>query len=176
MTVTSSAAGLPRVQQSRYTSAGWELAPGISAGTFLLGARTADRVAENKAILKESCWWILSPLPPQLTWWSPNLPVETWQTGQTDPSSSVLTHSQYCRQRQNSIWSWRCSPREVEGTTRNQFPAWEIGEERARALSWILGTVFARRSKGVQQGDPLGPLLFCLSIHQLTTQLYNLTL
>ena len=51
MTVTSRAAGLPHFQQGRYTSAGRELAPGISAGTSLLGARAADWAAENRAFL-----------------------------------------------------------------------------------------------------------------------------
>ena len=55
MTVTLRAAGQPRFQQGRYTSPGRELAPGISAGTSLLGARAADWVAENRASLKESC-------------------------------------------------------------------------------------------------------------------------
>ena len=35
----------------------------------------------------------------------------------------------------------------------------------------FLGDKTLESAEGVQQGDPLGPLLFCLSIHQLTTQL-----
>ena len=36
-------------------------------------------------------------------------------------------------------------------------------------LFW--GETSLRSSEGVQQGDPLGPLLFCLTIHKLTSQL-----
>ena len=37
------------------------------------------------------------------------------------------------------------------------------------SLFW--GDKTLQSSEGVQQGDPLGPLLFCLSIHQLCSQL-----
>ena len=36
-------------------------------------------------------------------------------------------------------------------------------------LFW--GNKILESAEGVQQGDPLGPLLFCLVIHQLLTQL-----
>ena len=35
----------------------------------------------------------------------------------------------------------------------------------------FLGETPLQSSKGVQQGDPLGPLLFCLVIHLLTEKL-----
>ena len=37
------------------------------------------------------------------------------------------------------------------------------------SLFW--GTEVIQSSEGVQQGDPLGPLLFCLSIHNMCSQL-----
>ena len=37
------------------------------------------------------------------------------------------------------------------------------------SLHW--GDTVLKSSEGVQQGDPLGPLLFCLTIHQITSQL-----
>ena len=37
--------------------------------------------------------------------------------------------------------------------------------------SLFLGDKILQSSEGVQQGDPLGPLLFCLTIHHLTLQL-----
>ena len=37
--------------------------------------------------------------------------------------------------------------------------------------SLFRGTEFIQSSEGVQQGDPLGPLLFCLTIHNMCSQL-----
>lgn len=37
--------------------------------------------------------------------------------------------------------------------------------------SLLWGDRILESAEGVQQGDPLGPLLFCLSVHQLSSQL-----
>ena len=39
--------------------------------------------------------------------------------------------------------------------------------------SWTLGRTLLCRRKGPQQGDPLGPLLFCLAVHPLLTPLLS---
>ena len=62
-------------------SAGRLLDPGAS----FLGAKAADCTAEKSVSRIESCRWILSPFPPQPTWWSPYVSAVTWQTGQLTP-------------------------------------------------------------------------------------------
>ena len=71
ITWTSNAAGQPRLQVGRSMSAGLEWESGTRLGASLVGAKAADRAAENRTSCMALCRAILSPLPPQPTWWSP---------------------------------------------------------------------------------------------------------
>ena len=80
MTWTSRAAGRPRLQVGRRTSAGLERELGIRLGISLDGARAADWAALNKTSRMVLWLAILSPFLPQPTWLSPK-------------GSAVLRHS-----------------------------------------------------------------------------------
>ena len=49
------------------------------------------------------------------------------------------------------------------------FPFVHSAYSSSSSLFW--GDKIIQSAEGVQQGDPLGPLLFCLGIHQMCTQL-----
>ena len=71
ITCTSRAAGRPRLQLGRKTSAGRACEPGTRPGASLVGARAADWAAEKMTSLVALWRAIRSPLPPHPTWWSP---------------------------------------------------------------------------------------------------------
>ena len=92
------------------------------------------------------CQWILSGLPPQPTWWSPKRSAPDLQTEHIPLSSNIWSPSQYCKQKWNSR-SCRWRPRDGEGMTSSQSPAWWIAEERARDLDRVSGAEASGASK-----------------------------
>ena len=89
---------------------------------------------------------ILSPLPPQPTWWSPRSPLCCGLLGRSRRCYEVELPcpSQYRRQQRNS-WSWRRRPRAADGTPLSQSPAWGSEDERARARARVEGADERRR-------------------------------
>ena len=57
----------------------------------------------------------------------------------------------------------------VQDLAPELFPFVHSAYSSPSSLFW--GDKILQSSEGVQQGDPLGPLLFCLSIHRLCSQL-----
>ena len=90
----SKAAGRPRSQFGRKMSAGRDWRLGIRWGDSLWGARAADWAAVKIASRIELWRWILSPLPPQPTWWSPKLSAGEWQTRQVESTGKRGSPSQ----------------------------------------------------------------------------------
>ena len=64
---------------------------------------------------------------------------------------------------------WDKMLKSVEELAPELFPLVYFVYSEPSTLFW--GDKLVQSSEGVQQGDPLGPLLFCLTIHRLTMQL-----
>ena len=76
---------------------------GMSEGTSLRGPRAAEEATAEMISLKASWWWILSPLPPHDTWWSPKMSPGVEHTRHAESSEYRGTPNQYLRLSRNSI-------------------------------------------------------------------------
>ncbi len=82
ITCTSKAADRPPCQVgSSRMSAGHDMESGMMLLASQVGPSAADWAAENRTSLIALCRVILSPFPPQPTWWSPNSSAGEWHTG-----------------------------------------------------------------------------------------------
>ncbi len=82
MTCTSRAAGRPLCHAGRYMSAGLEEELGMNPGVSLAGVRPAVWAVAKMTSRMALCLKILSPLPPQPIWWSPDGSACPLHTGQ----------------------------------------------------------------------------------------------
>ncbi len=141
ITWTSRAAGRPPCPVGRKMSAGLTYDSqlvltydsGIKPLVSRAGLRAADWAAENKTSRIALWRVILSPFPPQPTWWSPNSSAIVWHAGQQWGELWRGIPSQYLKQQRNSLsCMWR--PRVSEGTPFSQSPACGRAVELVRAL------------------------------------------
>ncbi len=101
MTCTSRAAEWPLCHAGRYISAGLEEELGMSPADSLAGVRPAVWTAVKMTSLMALCLKILSPLPPQSIWWSPDGSAYPLHTGQEKEVLKSGTPSQYRKQQEN---------------------------------------------------------------------------
>ena len=143
-TITSRAADRLLFQQGRKISAERLLEQGKREGASL-GAKTVEWARGKMTSRRLSCRWIMSPLPLQVTRWSPMQSAPVSQTGQDKRSITICKPTHYLKQRRNSQ-SIRCKPRFERGTILSQSPAWWIEDDKARDLVWTSGAFWRKDS------------------------------